>query len=286
MRIFLSIVLMCLTFNLGTAQLRLPLNRTPIEYGNNLAAGKYYDVRGIKMYCEQYGKGQPLLIIPPHGGSIKNFINQIPYFSSKYRVIIADSRAQGNSKDNLNDSLSYEMMADDFAALLTTLKIDSAYVIGWSDGGINGLLLAMRHPEKVKKLAITGAHLWPDTTAIYPEFANLFQARYNGLLKKTQMNAKQKKQWKFWRLLFEQPHIPLNDLHTIQAPVLVISGDHDVIREEHTMLIYKNIPKSYLWIIPNAGHSTPVNHSESFNKTVDAFFKTRFRKFVMLERFR
>ena len=63
-------------------------------------------------------------------------------------MIIADSRAQGKSKDN-GDSLTYEMMADDYAALLTTLKIDSADVIGWSDGGINGLLLAIRHPEKV-----------------------------------------------------------------------------------------------------------------------------------------
>ncbi|HEY4194301.1 MAG TPA: alpha/beta hydrolase, partial [Mucilaginibacter sp.] len=69
----------------------------------------------------------------------------------KYKVIIADSRAQGNSADN-GESLSYEMMADDYAALLDALKVDSAYVIGWSDGGINALLLAIRHPEKVKSL--------------------------------------------------------------------------------------------------------------------------------------
>src|SRR5690348_8368517 len=64
-------------------------------YGHNKTTGKYYDIRGIKMYCEVYGQGQPLLIIHGNGGSINNFINQIPYFSKKYKVIIADSRSQG-----------------------------------------------------------------------------------------------------------------------------------------------------------------------------------------------
>src|SRR5205807_137175 len=86
---------------------------TKIPYGNNPAAGNYYTVRGFKMYCETYGKGQPLLIIHGNGGSIKDFTGQIPYFSEHYQVIIADSRAQGKSADSTTDSLSYEMMADD-----------------------------------------------------------------------------------------------------------------------------------------------------------------------------
>jgi len=114
-------------------------------YGKNKEAGKYYNIRGFKMYAETYGSGQPLLIIHGNGGSINNFLYQIPYFSKKYKVIVADSRAQGNSTDEA-DSLSYEMMADDYAALLDQMKIESAFVIGWSDGGINGLLLAIRHP--------------------------------------------------------------------------------------------------------------------------------------------
>ena len=100
-------------------------------YGNNKEAGKYYDIRGFRMYAETYGNGEPLLIIHGNGGSINNFIYQIPYFSQHYKVIVADSRAQGKSID-LRDSLTYEMMADDYAALLTEMKIDSAYVIGVS----------------------------------------------------------------------------------------------------------------------------------------------------------
>src|SRR5436190_14852832 len=153
-------------------------------YGHNQAAGKYYDIRGFKMYCEVYGEGQPLLIVHGNGGSINNFIYQIPYFSKKYKVIIADSRAQGKSTDK-GDSLSYEMMADDYAALLDAMKIDSADVIGWSDGGINGLLLAIRHPEKVKKLATTGANLTPDTSAVNQDVINLIMPSYTARKNKT-----------------------------------------------------------------------------------------------------
>ncbi len=136
-------------------------------YGKNDKVGRYVKTRGFNMYYETYGEGDPLLIIHGNGGSINNFLYQIPYFSKKYKVILADSRAQGKSVD-AGDSLSYEMMTDDLNALLDTLHLDSCYVIGWSDGGINGLLLAMRHPAKVKKLAVTGANLWPDTTVENP----------------------------------------------------------------------------------------------------------------------
>jgi pimeloyl-ACP methyl ester carboxylesterase len=255
-----------------------------VPYGNNKTAGKYYDIRGFKMYCEVYGTGKPLLIIHGNGGSISNFVNQIPYFSKKYKVIVADSRAQGKSADN-GDSLTYEMMADDYAALLDAMKIDSAYVIGWSDGGINGLLLAIRHPEKVKKLATTGANLVPDTTAVPQEIWNMVMPEYNSAKLMTNRTAQQKTGWKLLRLLIEQPHIPLTDLHTINCPTLVIGGDHDVIKEEHTMLIYKNIPKAYLWILPNSGHSTPVVYKDDFNKTVDKFFSSPYRSISGAGRF-
>jgi pimeloyl-ACP methyl ester carboxylesterase len=245
-------------------------------YGKNKAAGKYYDIRGIKMYCEVYGEGQPLLIIHGNGGSINNFIYQIPFFSKKYKVIVADSRSQGNSADK-GDSLTYEMMADDYAALLDVMKIDSADVIGWSDGGINGLLLAIRHPEKVRKLAVTGANLVPDTTAVPQQIWNMVIPALNELKKKQNKTDSEKNTLKLFRLLAEQPHIALSDLHKISCPALVIGGDHDVIKEEHTMLIYKNIPRAYLWILPGSGHSTPVVYKDDFNKVVDRFFSTPYR---------
>lgn len=268
----------------GTAQqeiekefARLTKNTTGVPYGNNKATGKYYPVRGIRMYAETYGQGQPLLIIHGNGGSIAHFVHQIPYFSKKYRVIVADSRAQGKSVDG-GDSLSYEMMADDYAALLEALKIDSAYVLGWSDGGINGLLLAMRHPEKVKKLAITGANLWPDTTAVFSDVEDLIVPAYTALKEKGAKTEGEKGAYKLMRLLVEQPRIPAASLGAIRVPTLVIGGDHDVIKPEHTLLIAQRIPQSYLWILPNSGHSTPILYKEEFNRKVDAFFRQPYRK--------
>ena len=236
------------------------------------------------MYCEIYGEGQPVLIIHGNGGSISNFSSNIPYFAAKYKVIIADSRAQGKSADP-GDSLTYEMMADDYAALLDRLHVDSAYVIGWSDGGINGVLLAIRHPEKVKNLAVTGTNLWADTAAVSQEIWDMVRPQYAAMKKIHNMTAQQKNNFKLLRLLCDQPNIPLSDLHKIKCPSLVIGGDHDVIRPAHTMLIADNIPQSYLWILPNSGHSTPVVYSELFNKTVDNFFSKEFRLFELKDRF-
>lgn len=260
------------------------LSDTSVTYGKNKQAGKFYNLRGFNMYAETYGQGQPLLIIHGNGGSINNFIYQIPYFSQHYKVIIADSRSHGRSTD-LKDSLTYEMMADDYAALLTEMKIDSAYVIGWSDGGINGLLLAIRHPEKVKKLAITGANLVPDTSAVPQEVWDMVRPAQAELKNKANKTVSEKIQLKMLTLLCDQPHISAAQLKTITCPTLVIGGDHDVIKEEHTFYLYKQIPRSYLWILPNSGHSTPIVYKDEFNQRVDLFFKTPYRNFDAQARF-
>jgi pimeloyl-ACP methyl ester carboxylesterase len=261
-----------------------PLDTT--KYGRNAAVGKYADIRGFKMYYETYGKGEPLLIIHGNGGSINNFLYQIPYFSKKYQVILADSRAQGKSVDP-TDSLSYEMMTDDLNALLDKLQLKDCYVIGWSDGGIEGLMLAMRHPDKVKKLAVTGANLWPDTTAVDPfvyKWAMTMNKKMSDSLKKAP-SPKLKNEVKLLHLLTYEPHIKVDQLHKITCPTLVIGGDHDVLLPKHTMLIAESIPKSYLWIIPNSGHSTPIYYKEQFNEVVGDFFAKPYRKIAGFGRF-
>lgn len=252
-------------------------------FGKNDKAGRYVKTRGFNMYYETYGQGEPLVFIHGNGGSIDNFKYQIPYFSQHYRVILADSRAQGKSVDTA-DSLSYEMMADDFNALLDTLKLNSCYVIGWSDGGINGLLLAMRHPEKVKKLAVTGANLWPDTSAVDP-FVYRMVMQYNKSLEKMPQTAETKAAMKLMRLLSYEPQITTKQLNNIQCPTLVIGGDHDVILPQHTMLIAQSIPQSYLWILPDSGHSTPIFYKDMFNAVTADFFTKPYRKIEGVKRF-
>jgi pimeloyl-ACP methyl ester carboxylesterase len=246
-----------------------------VPYGNNPAAAHVVTTRGFRMYYETYGQGAPLLIIHGNGGSIDDFTNQIPYFSRHFHVVVADSRAQGKSPDN-SDSLSYEMITDDLNALLDTLHLDSCYIIGWSDGGIEGLLMAMRHPDKVRKLAVTGANLWPDTTAVAP-FAYHWAMRMNQELKTKGDSAGVRNERKLLHLLSYEPHISLQALHGIRCPTLVIGGDHDVILPQHTLLIAQNIPLSDLWILPNSGHSTPIFYKEDFNRIVDHFFETPYR---------
>jgi pimeloyl-ACP methyl ester carboxylesterase len=242
------------------------------NYGNNNKAGKYYDVRGIKLYTEEYGKGMPLLLIHGNGGSISSMSGIIPYFSKKYRTISLDSRAHGKSIDS-GDSLSFEMMADDVASLLDQMRIDSAYIIGWSDGGIIALEVALRHPEKIIKLASTGANLWPDSTALIPRLWKDEKIYYDSQKNKPKISGDEKNSWKIFMLDWEQPNISLTSLRKIQTPSLIICGDHDIIRIEHTVQIFQNIPKAELWIVPNSGHGTLIEHPREFYKTVNQFFR-------------
>ncbi len=246
------------------------------QYGRNEHAGRYVTLRGFNMYYEIYGHGDPLLMIHGNGGSISSFMYQIPYFSKKYTVIAVDSRAQGKSADT-RDTLSFEMMADDFSALLDVLHLDSCYVLGWSDGGINGLLLAIRHPEKVRKLAITGANLWPDSTAIRAADV-LGEISYLDALMKMPPTPEVVNARKLVRLDVLQPHITDEQLQEIHCPALIIGGDHDLILPQHTMYIAQAIPEAYLWILPNSSHSTLMDYTEEFNETVDDFFQSRLNR--------
>jgi len=271
-------ILTCLALSIAIITMLSATAQSPFEksiYGRNTKVGKYVNTRGFNMYYETYGKGQPLLFIHGNGGSINNFMYQIPLFAKGYKVIVADSRSQGKSAD-ASDSLSYEMMADDLNALLDSLHLDSCLVVGWSDGGINGLLLAMRHPEKVKKLAVTGANVWPDTTAVDPFVYHMIM-NVNDSLKKLWQTPEVKQQLKLTHLLSYEPHITTNQLAQIKCPTLVIGGDHDILLPKHTLLIAESIPNSYLWILPNSGHSTPVVYKKQFNETVEAFFERPYR---------
>ena len=254
---------------------RLTRGQQAVPYGHNPAAGKFASVRGVRLYYETYGSGAPLLLLHGNGGSSREFAQTIPYFARKYRVIALDSRAHGQSADAA-DSLSFEQLADDCAALLSHLHLDSAYVLGWSDGGITALLLAQRHPGKVKRLAATGANLWPDSTALMPELWQQMKRGYQDGRTQRFTDAKRRNDWKVFLLDWRHPHIPLTQLTGIKAPAFIIAGDRDVIRPEHTVAIYQNLPRAWLWIVPNSGHATLHEHADAFNRQVDAFFRARF----------
>lgn len=242
-----------------------------VPWGDNPAAGKFYEIRGFRMYCEQYGAGRPLLLIHGNGGSIAAFAQNLPFFSAHYHVIAADSRAQGKSRDD-GGALTFEMMADDEAALLDALHIKAAYVVGWSDGGIVALLLAMRHPDKVIKLAATGANIRPDARAFAAGVWDDEQREYLKRKDQVRTTAKEKNDWKLFMLDYAEPNLKDADLQAVRCPALIICGDHDLISIEHTVEIYRSVAHGALWVVPRSGHATFREHTEEFDRVVDEFF--------------
>jgi len=239
-----------------------------IPYGNNPATGNYALVNGIRLYYEIYGEGQPLLLIHGNGGSISSHANEIPGFAKKYKVIVADSRCHGKSECKTGE-LNYEMMAADLNELLKQLKIDSCLIWGHSDGGILGLILAFQYPDKVKKLVATGANIRPDSTAIFPELIAL--EKMYPLLPDTL----QQKQIK---MMLYHPNISFDRLKEIKAPVLVMAGDRDAIREEHTLKIFQSIPNAQLCIVPGSTHFFYSEKPILFNFLITEFFEKPFAK--------
>jgi pimeloyl-ACP methyl ester carboxylesterase len=272
-----KLLFLCLLAQTAFAQVQKTFT-TP--YGNNPAAGKYATVNGIQMYYETYGQGAPMVLVHGNGGSVASMANQIEYFKNRYKIIVADSRAQGKSSDTKN-RLTYEQITDDWAALLDQLHIDSAYFIGWSDGGIESLLMAIRHPNKVKMMAIMGANLQPDSSAVYG-WAVRWVKNVDSITdvmiakKDTAYNYAQAK--KLFDLLGKQPHIPLADVQKIQAPTIVMAGDKDVITLPHTLQIYQNLQKAWLCIFPGGTHMMPETAPDLFNSTVERFFSKPYNR--------
>lgn len=250
-----------------------------IPYGNNKVAGNFIPVNGVKIYYEIYGQGSPLVLIHGNGGNIAFMKPQIEYFAEKYKVIAMDCRGRGKSELG-NDSLTYMQMTKDIIALLDYLHLDSMYVIGRSDGGIIALLMAIYYPLKVRKVAAFAANLTPDTLSLYPFFYKQVKAdrkQAGEMLAKNDTSQNWKLIQQRNRLMEFQPKISVKDLHKINCPVLVLSCDRDIIREEHTLEIYRNISKANLCIFPGENHYITSNNPGLFNSAVAKFFDEPFR---------
>jgi pimeloyl-ACP methyl ester carboxylesterase len=249
-----------------------------VAYGQNARAGHFLTVNGIRLYYETYGTGPAMLVIHGNGQSIRELGHQIRFFSKNYRVVAADSRGHGQSEMG-DPPLTYEQMAEDLNAMLDNLALKSVRVLGWSDGGILGLLLAIHHPDKVSKLAIMGANLEP--SGAHDWALNSVEAQERIVDQKIAANDTSRlwaKRKQYLGLLGRQPHISLNDLHRITAPTLVMAADRDVIRNEHTLSIFENIANAHLCIFPGATHMIPSEDPATFNQTVERFFKAAFTR--------
>jgi pimeloyl-ACP methyl ester carboxylesterase len=276
---FIQTILIML-FITASSQLLADHHEAGQNYGSNPDAGHVAKINGIDMYYESYGEGEPMLIIHGSGQSITDMHYQIAHFSRSYQVIVADSRGHGKSGLG-TEALNYVQMMEDWNSLMDMLDLSNANVIGWSDGGIIALLLAIHHPDKVHKMATMGANLRPDDTAIYTWAAEFVAGAIESV---DEMIAKgdTSNDWQLMsqhlNMLKTQPNIPIEDVQKIEAPVLVINGDKDVIRNTHAMQIFNNLQKGHLAIMPGQTHFAPITDPEGFNALVEKFMNTPYER--------
>ncbi len=244
-----------------------------IDGSSKTKYGNYVETNGIKIYYEFHGQGNDtILLLHGNGQNIKAFNKQIPELSKHFIVLAMDSRAQGYTSDDEKE-ITYELMAEDVNSLLNRLEIRSINILGWSDGGNIGLIMAMKHPEKVKRLATMGANLFCDNTSVDETLTGQLRAQKKNL---EDINTpKTDYQLRMLHLLLEEPNINPTDLEKITCPVLVMAGSKDVIKERHTKLIATNIHKSELVIFKDGTHFEPQENPDRFNRTVADFFKGR-----------
>lgn len=243
-----------------------------VLYGRNAAAGHYATVNGVKLYYETYGQGEPLLLLHGNGESISSFTQQIAALAKEYQVIAVDTRDQGKSAAT-RGPLSYDLFADDMQALLEQLSIPAAHVVGWSDGGNTGLSMALRYPARVRSLVTMGANLYADTTSVDAKM--LKEVRQGKLLFTALSPFKQqfRRGRRLTTMLLKYPQMQPGQLQAIAAPVLVLAGEKDIIKEAHTRLIAQHIPGAQLTIFPGLTHYAPQENGPLFNQTVLDFLR-------------
>ena len=221
------------------------------------------------LYYKEKGKGKPLILLHGNGEDSSYFESQMDYFSQTRRVIAVDTRGHGRSPRG-TAPFTIRQFAEDLREFMEEMGIERADLLGFSDGGNIALIFALRYPERVDRLILNGANLWSrgvkpsvQIPIILGYYAASFFGHFSG---KARANAE------LLRLMVKDPNIEQEELRNIQSPTLVIAGERDMIREEHTRLIAAEIPGAKLRIIPG-DHFIAAGNPEAFNREVDRFLR-------------
>jgi pimeloyl-ACP methyl ester carboxylesterase len=241
---------------------------------------------GTRIYWEQFGKadGSPVIVL--HAGlcTIDVMGQQIEALAAgSYRVIAIESRGHGRST-NTAPVPTYEMLSDDVVGVMDALKIEQAAIVGWSDGGNLALDLARRYPDRVRKVVAFGANRTPPPDGQDPEMTREFKeatADSAMLWPIRRMYEKKSPTPEKWPEFFEREHTmvfsgpnwSLEQLSTIQAPVLFINGEHDLVLRPYATEMQKAISGARLEIIPGGTHEVPLANAEAVNPMMLAFLK-------------
>jgi pimeloyl-ACP methyl ester carboxylesterase len=238
------------------------------------------ELNGIRLFYAEIGQGSPVVVL--HGGLPNSDYlgNQVLALSGHHRVVVVDSRGHGRSTRN-DQPFGYDLMTDDVVALLDRLNIQKADIVGWSDGAIIGLDMAMRHPNRVGRIFAFGVNTQTsglkdgfDRNPVFAAYMMRARQEYAHLSSTPdQYDAFQEQIGKMWE---NQPNWTDAQLRTIRSPVLVVDGDHDEgIKREHTEYIAATIPGARLLIPPNASHFAFLQDPVLFNAALLDFLGDR-----------
>jgi pimeloyl-ACP methyl ester carboxylesterase len=222
------------------------------------AQSGYAPVNGIRIWYATFGRGAPIVLL--HGGlaNANYWGSQVRVLERDYRVVVMDSRGHGRSTRNAQP-FGYDLMARDVTGLMDFLQIPNAAIVGWSDGAILGLDIAMHHPERVSKLFAFAANSDPSGVADIAHSAvfNAFIARAEREYEQLSPTPDQYRAFlaqitKMWQT---QPNWTAADLHRIAVPTWIVDADHDeAIKRENTEFLAASIPNAGLLLQPQVSH--------------------------------
>ncbi len=223
----------------------------------------------ITLYYQEKGNKEPFILLHGNGQNGSYFKNQIDYFSNRYRVIALDTRGHGRSPRGTKP-FTIEQFSCDLCDFMEELEISEAVILGFSDGANIAMKFAMKYPNRVKALILNGGNLNPAgvkiTTQLPIEIGYKIAGRFASKSPEAKKNAE------MLGLMVNDPNIERNELSKITAPVLVICGRNDIIRESHTKEIAKNIPNAKLSIM-KGNHFIANKRYIIFNKEVEDFLQ-------------
>lgn len=223
----------------------------------------------ISLHYIEQGQGLPLILLHGNGESCDYFEHQIPCFATEYRVIAIDSRGHGQSPRG-EKPFTIKQFAEDLHDFMDAHDIGNAILLGFSDGGNIALTFALKYPDRVEKLILNGANLFPSGVKARYQWPIEFGYRIAKLFSKKSEEAKQNTE--MLSLMVNEPHIDPSELARLTMPVLVVAGTKDMIKDEHTRLIYKSLPNAQLAIL-EGDHFVANKNYVAFNSAVQAFLK-------------
>ncbi len=220
------------------------------------------------LYFETSGAGEPLILLHGNGEDRTDFEGQIPYLAERFAVYAVDTRGHGKSPAGTKP-FTLSQFADDLKDFMDAQGIGRAHLLGFSDGANIAMLFALRYPERLLSLVLNSGNLYPEGLAqdILDEMRIDYEAAKNGRTEEERHEAA------LLELMLFEPQIRPEELSKIAVPTLVIAGDRDMIRPEHTRLIANSIPGAKLRILPGT-HGLLLESPDAFNRAVGAFYDT------------